>query len=359
MNTHEQKKLSESLLQACKAAGIEEPKYFAQDANGNVFHYSQSKPKPQKHCEEWDSLDRFFKQVNHPPYADDWQESLLEFREYALIRTCDKCQAITAIDMVGSDANEKELQCEGETVFRVSKEEALGAVIKLCKCACGVENFNITKAAAMAKWRDSFAFTETEKRQIDALADEPIKTLAGKSKEWFEQSAIAEGDLDVSAGLANLQSKAEYALIRTCDKCKAITLVEMIGSEQNEREMQYKGETVLRVSKEEANQQVDKLAKCNCGARLFVGEFGSDGKPIEIKELGMPLADVLARHPEHIADTSKMVDACEFEAMQAENERAKWIMRQLLNDLPRQRDWLDPDIEREMKAMTEKGVVNL
>ena len=60
MNTlEEQKKLSESLLDACKVAGIEYPKYFAQDANGNVFHYSQSKPKPQKHCEEWDSLDRF------------------------------------------------------------------------------------------------------------------------------------------------------------------------------------------------------------------------------------------------------------------------------------------------------------
>jgi len=200
MNTHEQKKLSESLLQACKAAGIEEPKYFAQDANGNVFHYSQSKPKPQKHCEEWDSLDQFFKQVNHPPYADDWQDSLLEFREYALIRTCDKCQAITAIDMVGSDANEKELQCEGETVFRVSKEEAHGAVIKLCKCACGVENFNITKSAAMAKWRESFGFTETEKQQI-------------------EDYAVAENE---------------------------------------------------------------------------------------------PLADVLARHPEHIADTSKMVDACDI-----------------------------------------------
>lgn len=80
MNTPEQQ-LSESLLAACKAAGIEKPKYIAQDASGNVFHYSQSKPKPQKHCEEWFSLDRFFKQVNHPPYATDWQESLLEWVE--------------------------------------------------------------------------------------------------------------------------------------------------------------------------------------------------------------------------------------------------------------------------------------
>lgn len=79
MNTPKQ--LSDSLLAACKAAGIEKPGYIAQDASGNVFHYSQSKPKPQKHCEEWDSLDRFFKQVNHPPYADDWQDSLMEWVE--------------------------------------------------------------------------------------------------------------------------------------------------------------------------------------------------------------------------------------------------------------------------------------
>lgn len=199
MNTHEQKKLSESLLAACKAAGIEEPRYIVQGASLSVYH-SEHDPRlgggkgrlynySQALC------------IDHPPYADDWQDSLLEFREYALIRKCNKCLSVTAIDLIGNDENEKELQHDGETVFRVSKEDAHGAVVNLCKCDCKpqVENFNLTKSAAMAKWRESFGFIETEKQQI--------KTLAGKSKEWFEQSAIIEGDAEISAGLAHLQGE--------------------------------------------------------------------------------------------------------------------------------------------------------
>jgi len=67
MSTPEQQ-LSESLLAACKAAGIEKPKYIAQDKSGHVYHYNF---KP--------GLITII--LNHPPYATDWQDSLLEWVE--------------------------------------------------------------------------------------------------------------------------------------------------------------------------------------------------------------------------------------------------------------------------------------
>ena len=79
MNTPE-KQLSESLLAACKAAGIESPRYIAQDENGKIYHYSV---KPNMLKREWlyanneDELDL----LNHPPYSNDWQDSLLEWVE--------------------------------------------------------------------------------------------------------------------------------------------------------------------------------------------------------------------------------------------------------------------------------------
>jgi NTP pyrophosphatase (non-canonical NTP hydrolase) len=79
MNTPE-KQLSESLLAACKAAGIEKPKYIAQDKSGFVFYY---KVKPNMLKCEWlhDDNEDEFGVLNHPPYAEDWKESLLEWVE--------------------------------------------------------------------------------------------------------------------------------------------------------------------------------------------------------------------------------------------------------------------------------------
>jgi hypothetical protein len=79
MNTPEQQ-LSESLLAACKAAGIEEPRYIAQDKSGKIYHYS-GKPNMTK-C-EWifGDLEDELDYLNHPPYAADWQDSLLEWVE--------------------------------------------------------------------------------------------------------------------------------------------------------------------------------------------------------------------------------------------------------------------------------------
>jgi hypothetical protein len=77
MNTLEdQKKLSESLLAACKAAGIEEPRYIAQDKDGEVWSFDL---KPSKKQTTWDG-DKAQK-IDHPPYAEDWQDSLLEWVE--------------------------------------------------------------------------------------------------------------------------------------------------------------------------------------------------------------------------------------------------------------------------------------
>jgi hypothetical protein len=79
MNTPEQQ-LSESLLAACKAAGIEKPKYVAQDKDGEVWSFDL---KPSKKQTIWDGVwdgDKAQK-IDHPPYADDWQDSLMEWVE--------------------------------------------------------------------------------------------------------------------------------------------------------------------------------------------------------------------------------------------------------------------------------------
>jgi hypothetical protein len=78
MNTQQQ--LSESLLAACKAAGIEKPRYIAQDKSGIIYHYSA---KPSMIECEWlyDDDDDEVNILDHPPYADYWRESLIEWVE--------------------------------------------------------------------------------------------------------------------------------------------------------------------------------------------------------------------------------------------------------------------------------------
>ena len=79
MNTPE-KQLSESLLAACKAAGIEKPRYIAQDKSGIIYHYSA---KPSMIECEWlyDDDDDEVNILDHLPYADYWRESLIEWVE--------------------------------------------------------------------------------------------------------------------------------------------------------------------------------------------------------------------------------------------------------------------------------------
>lgn len=130
-HTKEQIELSESLLAACKAAGIEKLMYFAQDENGSVYSY-QSKPYIHAGIDQWlYQNDGVFIEINHPPYADDWKDSLLEWVE-------------------------------------------------------PVKDFNITPAEAMTKWRESFAFTEAQKQAIEdhAVAEnEPLADVLARHPE--------------------------------------------------------------------------------------------------------------------------------------------------------------------------------
>ena len=79
------KELSESLLAACKAAGIESPRYIAQDEDGTVWHYDG---EPDTTYTSDFGIFAFDPDIgehaislNHPPYAEDWKESLLEWVE--------------------------------------------------------------------------------------------------------------------------------------------------------------------------------------------------------------------------------------------------------------------------------------
>ena len=74
------KELSESLLAACKAAGIESPRYIAQNEDGQVTHHDE-RPSREGWLYIWGSGGSR-KRLNHPPYADDWKESLLEFVDH-------------------------------------------------------------------------------------------------------------------------------------------------------------------------------------------------------------------------------------------------------------------------------------
>ena len=82
----EQQQLSESLLAACKAAGIEEPKYIAQDEDGTVWHYD-GEPDTTVTSDigifafDADIGEHAIK-LDHPPYADDWQYSLMEWVDH-------------------------------------------------------------------------------------------------------------------------------------------------------------------------------------------------------------------------------------------------------------------------------------
>jgi hypothetical protein len=78
------KELSESLLAACKSAGIEKPRYIAQDKDEPyVWHYDL-KPDTDdtKELDVWAVDNGNATKIHHPPYADDWKESLLEWVDH-------------------------------------------------------------------------------------------------------------------------------------------------------------------------------------------------------------------------------------------------------------------------------------
>ncbi len=80
MNTPEQQ-LSESLFAACKAAGIYNPRYIAQDKDAPyVWHYDL---KPDTIVSGMWTVDKGNgTKIPHPPYASDWKDSLLEWVDH-------------------------------------------------------------------------------------------------------------------------------------------------------------------------------------------------------------------------------------------------------------------------------------
>lgn len=80
MNTPDEQ-LSESLLAACKAAGIENPRYIAQDKDAPyVWHYDL---KPDTIVSGMWTVDKGNgTKIPHPPYASDWKDSLLEWVDH-------------------------------------------------------------------------------------------------------------------------------------------------------------------------------------------------------------------------------------------------------------------------------------
>ena len=55
----------------------------------------------------------------------------------AVIRHCDKCLAVTAIDLDNTPTNAKALKMRGQTVRIVDTEEAKTMTLEKCKCGKG------------------------------------------------------------------------------------------------------------------------------------------------------------------------------------------------------------------------------
>ena len=53
----------------------------------------------------------------------------------ALVRRCNRCNAITAIDLDAKPASEADLMMPGQTVHVVARNEAVGKQVEACKCA--------------------------------------------------------------------------------------------------------------------------------------------------------------------------------------------------------------------------------
>lgn len=54
----------------------------------------------------------------------------------SLVRRCDGCGNITAIDLENTPENKEEMQYPGQTVYEVTQERAMDLWKTACKCAC-------------------------------------------------------------------------------------------------------------------------------------------------------------------------------------------------------------------------------
>ena len=78
----------------------------------------------------------------------------------------------------------------------------------------------------------------------------------------------------------------DYALLGRCDTCGNITAIDLDGSPKHEREMQMKGRTVERVTREEARAAAPTMKRCDHKAlvaelRAKLSQHNVGGEPPE------------------------------------------------------------------------------
>jgi len=109
-------KLSDSLLAACKAAGIEKLVKVVQQMIGSVWHVDRP-PTINTFHNLWQSVGGVgFTKLNHPPYADDWRESLMEWHNESKQKT--QLEGIVS----GHGSSQLLIQCEEKPVVAIGQK---------------------------------------------------------------------------------------------------------------------------------------------------------------------------------------------------------------------------------------------
>lgn len=150
MSTPEQQ-LSESLLAACKAAGIESPRYIAQDKDEPyVWHYDL---KPDTSEVMWAVDNGNATKIHHPPYADDWQESLLEWVEP---QGEPLAEVLTQHgDLIGDTTEMVILYDVADTSKKIDMQDAIADAYRKHVGRCGLQTYAQTYRHG---WQDALAW---------------------------------------------------------------------------------------------------------------------------------------------------------------------------------------------------------
>jgi len=149
MNTPE-KKLSESLLAACKAAGIEKPRFIIQQEQ-SVWHVDV---KPEFTTSYWAALGGVgFIKLDHPPYTDDWQDSLLEWVE-------PQGEPLAGVlaqhgDLIGDTTEMVILYDIADTSKMIDMQDAIADAYRKHVGRCGLQTYSQTYRHG---WQDALAW---------------------------------------------------------------------------------------------------------------------------------------------------------------------------------------------------------
>ena len=169
MKTPEQQ-LSESLLAACKAAGIESPRFIAQDANGDVMHYT-AMPVASYSCDIWSDYQNDFKLLEHSPYADHWQDSLLEWVEPQGEPLADVLTQHG--DLIGDTTEMVILYDIADTSKKIDMQDAIADAYRKHVGRCGLQTYAQTYRQG---WQDALAWKGggDQPRGIEAMVCKDI-----------------------------------------------------------------------------------------------------------------------------------------------------------------------------------------